>query len=404
MTPHTRTPEVRQSVSADKANVNLEASIVTSSVGNPLSQLLFSSSSPPPPTQCDALPYSVTAFLNTKFSELVENSSNFGVISDIIEEEEEDDSECDLSEFTVNGEESSCFERRLEDKLEMLGCDKEEEEVEQGKDGDIEVTDFPEFNNKQKDTGQSTQRRPDLKLNLVKPQHIAVNKVYRSRLLRHISEEPDSSGGASGSEDDLEIRSTGRSPGTPRSPVIDIDDVFKQKQKEIEEGNKDDNMSRVKNLALRLKLATRRPSYLDWLGTVKKKTEEVDDVLVDHPPLVLEEGQQEEQLTEEVRKKNLQSALCWLRQELLEMRQQDQHLARQLMQLRIELQRVRLLRSCDTHQALVDEVTNEAEEARNYGCNDLCEVPQDLRETFSPILREIGVTRMNITSRRFSLR
>lgn len=228
--------------------------------------------------------------------------------------------------------------------------------------------------------------------------------MYRSRLLRHISEEPDSSGGASGSEDDLEIRSTGRSPGTPRSPVIDIDDVFKQKQKEIEEGNKDDNMSRVKNLALRLKLATRRPSYLDWLGTVKKKTEEVDDVLVDHPPLVLEEGQQEEQLTEEVRKKNLQSALCWLRQELLEMRQQDQHLARQLMQLRIELQRVRLLRSCDTHQALVDEVTNEAEEARNYGCNDLCEVPQDLRETFSPILREIGVTRMNITSRRFSLR
>lgn len=61
------------------------------------------------------------------------------------------------------------------------------------------------------------------------------------------------------------------------------------------------------------------------------------------------------------------------------MRQQDQQLARQLMQLRIELQRVRLLRSCNHHQALVDEVTNEAEEAKTYESSDLCELPPDLR-------------------------
>ncbi|XP_068229831.1 uncharacterized protein [Palaemon carinicauda] len=230
-------------------------------------------------------------------------------------------------------------------------------------------------------------------------------RVYKTRLLRHISEEPDSGGGASGGEDDPEIRQPGRSstPGTPRSPAIDIDDVFKQKQKEIEDGNKDD-MSRVKDLAMRLKLATRRPSYLEWLGTIKQKSQEMTNVLESHPPLVLEEGKPEEEPTDEVRKKNLQSALSWLRQELMDMRQQDQQLARQLMQLRIELQRVRLLRSCNNHQALVDEVANEAEEARTYESSDLCEVPPDLRETFSPILREIGVTRMNITSRRFSLR
>lgn len=62
-----------------------------------------------------------------------------------------------------------------------------------------------------------------------------------------------------------------------------------------------------------------------------------------------------------------------------EMRQQDQQLARQLMQLRIELQRVRLLRSCHHHQALVEEMTSDAQEAKTFEASDLCELPPDLR-------------------------
>ncbi|XP_037788162.1 protein FAM167B-like isoform X2 [Penaeus monodon] len=138
-------------------------------------------------------------------------------------------------------------------------------------------------------------------------------------------------------------------------------------------------MSRVRDLTARLKLATRRPSYLDWLNSVQNRSKEIGSVLELHPPRVLEEGVLEEEITDESRKKNLRSALNWLKTELQEMRQQDQQLARQLMQLRIELQRVRLLRSCNNHQALVDEVRNEAEEARTFESSDLCDVPQDLR-------------------------
>ncbi|XP_047483334.1 uncharacterized protein LOC125035167 [Penaeus chinensis] len=341
----------------------------------------------------ETVPYSVSAFLASDLVGFEEGDINFGVINEIIEEEE--DSECDLSEFMTYAEESYRFERRLEDKLEMLEY---REESNEKKNSQGETSEGNVIGN---GNIQNLVKRTEMKLNLVKPHNKPLNQVYRSRLLRHISEEPDS--GASGGEEEVELRSSPRTPGTPRSPGIDIDDVFKQKQKEIEEGNKDD-MSRVRDLTARLKLATRRPSYLDWLNSVQNRSKEIGRVLELHPPKVLEEGVLEEEITDESRKKNLKSALNWLKTELQEMRQQDQQLARQLMQLRIEFQRVRLLRSCNNHQALVDEVRNEAEEARTFESSDLCDVPQDLREAFSPVLREIGVTRMNITSRRFSLR
>nr|XP_027222532.1 suppressor protein SRP40-like [Penaeus vannamei] len=191
----------------------------------------------------EPVPYSVSAFLANDLIGLEESDINFGVINEIIEEEE--DSECDLSEFMTYAEESYRFERRLEDKLDI-------------------------------------------------PTNKPLNQVCRSRLLRHISEEPDS--GASGGEEDVERRSCPRTPSTPRSPGIDIDDVFKQKQKEIEEGNNDD-MSRVRDLTARLNLATRRPSYLDWLNSIQSQSKEIGKVLELHPPKVLEEGALEEEIT-----------------------------------------------------------------------------------------------------------
>nr|XP_045610456.1 uncharacterized protein LOC123765768 [Procambarus clarkii] len=340
--------------------------------------------------------YSIT---NTNSGSNATNlDANLGVIEETLEEreKEEEDSECDLSEYLIHTDDSSSFEARLEDKLEAL---------EDGVEADMSTMENQEIaHDAASAQGHLTPLvRTELKLNLAKAQNKMLNQVCRSRLLRHISEEAENV--ASGGEEEVELRSPSRTPSTPRSPAIDIDDVFQQKQREIEEGT--DDMSRVRDLATRLKLATRRPSYLDWIGEIKQRGQEMGEVLEVHTPRVLEEGQKEEEVEEELspqkRKDNLQSAMAWLRKELLEMRQQDQHLARQLMQLRIELQRVRLLRSCNNHQALVDEVTNEAEEAKTYEASD-CELPADLRDTFCPVLREIGVTRMNITSRRFSLR
>lgn len=381
--PYQREPDVRES-----PGDNLKAALFENLTSS-RSSLLDASEDP----DAEPVPYSVSAFLANDLIGLEESDINFGVINEIIEEEE--DSECDLSEFMTYAEESYRFERRLEDKLDMLEYREESNDKKSSK-GEISEGNATGNGNK-----QNLVKRTEMKLNLVKPTNKPLNQVCRSRLLRHISEEPDS--GASGGEEDVERRSCPRTPSTPRSPGIDIDDVFKQKQKEIEEGNNDD-MSRVRDLTARLNLATRRPSYLDWLNSIQSQSKEIGKVLELHPPKVLEEGTLEEEITDESRKKNLRSALNWLKTELQEMRQQDQQLARQLMQLRIELQRVRLLRSCNNHQALVDEVRNEAEEARTFESSDLCDMPQDLREAFSPVLREIGVTRMNITSRRFSLR
>ncbi|CAL4092383.1 unnamed protein product, partial [Meganyctiphanes norvegica] len=344
----------------------------------------------------------------------------FKVFGEIIEEEE--GSECDLSEFMVHAEESNRFERSIEQSLEMLGerdsverdsMERDSVERDFGMDlesnlsehGETTKSSNEQSSSKCQDESRSTfVSKVNLKLDLSSiNQSSPPSQDFRRYLLRHISEEHVNS-----LDEQAELRSTASSPSTPRSPAIDIDDVFKQKQKEIVDGSKGD-MLRVRDLAQRLKLSTRRPSYVDWLGSIKAKNKAGKEALECKHPISSssEKDNAEEELTDEKRKENLNSAMCWLRKELNEMRVQDQQLARQLMQLRLELQRLRLLRSCSHHQALVEEVANEAQEQKFFEVSDIYDVYEespDLRETFSPVLREIGVTKMNITSRRFSLR
>ncbi|KAG0714983.1 Protein FAM167A [Chionoecetes opilio] len=167
-------------------------------------------------------------------------------------------------------------------------------------------------------------------------------------------------------------------------------------------------MSRLRDLTTRLQLTTRRPSYLDWAAVLKERGRRGGEALATHTPTVIETGEPEQEVEEELsmdrRKHNLQTAVDWVKKELTDMRQQDQQLARQLLQLRVEVQRLRLLHSCLATSCLLDEVASGAKEARLLEASDLCDLPPDLRETFSPVLREMGLTRMNITSRRFSLR
>ncbi|XP_050711380.1 protein FAM167A-like isoform X2 [Eriocheir sinensis] len=260
---------------------------------------------------------------------------------------------------------------------------------------------------------EASAKEPRCNLDEVSPLVLPA-QVQRSRLLRHISEEPEAVN--SGGEEEMEVEL--RTPSTPRSPAIDIDNVFQQKQREIAEDT--DEMSRLRDLATRLQLTTRRPSYLDWAAVLKERGRRVGEALAAHTPTVVETsgaeqeggqevaeeqlGEEEEELSMDRRKHNLQTAVDWVKKELTEMRQQDQQLARQLMQLRVEVQRLRLLNSCLATSCLLEEVASGAEEAKMMEASDLFDLPPDLRETFSPVLREMGLTRMNITSRRFSLR
>lgn len=80
------------------------------------------------------------------------------------------------------------------------------------------------------------------------------------------------------------------------------------------------------------------------------------------------------------------------------MRDLDHRLARQLIGLRSEINRLKLHKSCTEHQALLDDVTLELEERDEI--SDLCDIPFG---QFTSPLRGIGITRMNLNARRFSL-
>ncbi|CAH1794309.1 unnamed protein product [Owenia fusiformis] len=153
------------------------------------------------------------------------------------------------------------------------------------------------------------------------------------------------------------------------------------------------DLGTLKTMAEKLKLKTRRPSYVQW------KQQYVDRPLLarlnnDYRVVVRENMEWTE------RKDEINKALAWLRHELIQMKQEDQILARQLVALRHEINRVRLEKSCDEHRETIDDAMYELEEqAEEY--TSLCDTPTDL---LSPTpLRQIGVTRMNITSRRFSV-
>ncbi|NWS62818.1 F167A protein, partial [Chunga burmeisteri] len=187
----------------------------------------------------------------------------------------------------------------------------------------------------------------------------------------------------------------------------------------------DDHLRTLKALTEKLRLETRRPSYLEW----KAKLEE--QAWKSPQPA----GEEEEEVTEAkkatgetvpLRKvqlhlngspaqdkvtltsgriggfESIDEALTWLRKELAEMRLQDQQLARQLMRLRSEINKLKIEQTCHLHQRMLNDATYELEE-RDELSDLFCDFPLVSSFSLSTPLKLIGVTKMNINSRRFSL-
>lgn len=74
-----------------------------------------------------------------------------------------------------------------------------------------------------------------------------------------------------------------------------------------------------------------------------------------------------------------------------EMRAQDRQLAGQLLRLRAQLHRLKVDQACHLHQELLDEAELELELESGTGL------------ALAPPLRHLGLTRMNISARRFTL-
>ncbi|KAM8809027.1 F167A protein, partial [Eudromia elegans] len=185
----------------------------------------------------------------------------------------------------------------------------------------------------------------------------------------------------------------------------------------------DDHLRSLKALTEKLRLETRRPSYLEWkakleeqawkspqstgeeeVNEAKKATEET--VPLRKVQLQLNGSASQDKVTLTSGKiggfESIDEALTWLRKELAEMRLQDQQLARQLMRLRSDINKLKIEQTCHLHQRMLNDATYELEE-RDELSDLFCDFPLMSSFSLSTPLKLIGVTKMNINSRRFSL-
>ncbi|NWI64453.1 F167A protein, partial [Todus mexicanus] len=164
----------------------------------------------------------------------------------------------------------------------------------------------------------------------------------------------------------------------------------------------EENLDSVKALTAKLKLQTRRPSYLEWEARVRgqpwrSRTPEEAPGAKQSPGHPKDKGD-----GGICGFATVEAALEWLRTELREMQAADQRLAQQLMRLRAQLHRLKVEQACHQHKEMLDDATFGLE-----GCEEdsdlLCNIPPKAAFLLSMPLKHIGVTRMNINSRRFSL-
>ncbi|XP_074832311.1 protein FAM167B isoform X2 [Carettochelys insculpta] len=177
-----------------------------------------------------------------------------------------------------------------------------------------------------------------------------------------------------------------------------------------EESNSDkESLDGLKALTAKLKLQTRRPSYLAWKARVQSQSWRngvqegtVGELKEDLGREVFLEGNRADGPAGSICGfATMDDALEWLRKEL-EMQAMDHQLARQLMRLRGRIHQLKMEQACHQHKEMLDDATFGLE-----GCEEdsdlLCNIPPKATFWLSTPLKHIGVTRMNINSRRFSL-
>ncbi|XP_005373871.1 PREDICTED: protein FAM167A [Chinchilla lanigera] len=189
----------------------------------------------------------------------------------------------------------------------------------------------------------------------------------------------------------------------------------------------DDHLRSLKALTEKLRLETRRPSYLEWQARLEEQTwpfprpatEEASSEQAEcgagepllapreaseHPPPPGSAGEGDGPLSTGKLEgfQSIDQALTWLRKELAEMRLQDQQLARQLMRLRGDINKLKIEQTCRLHRRMLNDATYELEE-RDELSDLFCDSPLASSFSLSTPLKLIGVTKMNINSRRFSL-
>ncbi|KAM8831950.1 protein FAM167A [Spinachia spinachia] len=174
----------------------------------------------------------------------------------------------------------------------------------------------------------------------------------------------------------------------------------------------DDPLLNLKALTEKLRLETRRPSYLEWKARLEAESfgepRSGKFLVPAEPGGEMVSGTETQGIQCELPAGvprgfgNIDEALRWLRRELTDMRLQDQQLARQLMRLRGDINQLKIEQTCRLHRRMLNDATFGLEE-RDELSDLLCECPVTPGLGLSAPLRLIGVTKMNLSSRRFSL-
>ncbi|KAK7904835.1 hypothetical protein WMY93_017442 [Mugilogobius chulae] len=173
------------------------------------------------------------------------------------------------------------------------------------------------------------------------------------------------------------------------------------------EGDPED-LDSLKALTQKLKLQTRRPSYLEWQERVQSRpwkdinAENCSEEQVPSVPTILRDENSEFVVRNICGFDTIDDALEFLRKELREMQLQDNRLARQLIRLRSEIHRLKVEQVCNRHKEMLEDATFELEECGEES-DLLCDIPMKAAFALSTPLKHIGLTKMNINSRRFSL-
>ncbi|XP_071380836.1 protein FAM167B [Centroberyx affinis] len=181
---------------------------------------------------------------------------------------------------------------------------------------------------------------------------------------------------------------------------------------DISEADTED-LDSVKALTEKLKLQTRRPSYFEWQERLQSRPweESAGDSPKDSPdsggeavnmPVILRDENSELVVRNICGFDTIDDALDFLRKELREMQVQDNRLARQLIRLRGEIHRLKVEQVCHRHKEMLDDATYELEECGEES-DLLCDIPMKATFALSTPLKHLGLTKMNINSRRFSL-
>ncbi|XP_029427423.1 protein FAM167B isoform X2 [Rhinatrema bivittatum] len=155
----------------------------------------------------------------------------------------------------------------------------------------------------------------------------------------------------------------------------------------------DDNLDMVKALTAKLKLQTRRPSYLEWKDKVQSQPwsrKEKGAAICPLPEVVDRALAHKSSKNQDMqnRKRDMQVV--------------DHKLAHQLMRLRSQIHQLKVEHVCHQHKEMLDDATFGLEDCQQDS-DLLCNIPAKAAFSLSSPLKHIGLTRMNINSRRFSL-